>query len=271
LSKIELFYREYGGGDKTLVILHGLLGSSQNWQRAAKVLGRKYHVLAVDQRNHGSSPHTASHTFADLREDIEHFFDQRRLRKAYLLGHSMGGMAAMEFAFHSPERIAGLVIEDIAPRAYQSSSGHILETLCAVDLSAVTSRQQAEAILAEKIKSRRTRQFLLTNLARHDGHSFSWKVNLPVLQSFQRDMASYEPPLTASFAGEALFIGGELSDYRLDHDHDVILRYFPNSHLLMIPNAGHWVHFEALEPFTDAIVRFIDRGLVGLIEGIAFK
>lgn len=257
----ELFFREYGRGDNVLVILHGLLGSSQNWQRAAQVLEKKYRVLVVDHRNHGQSPQTATHTFADLREDIRHFFDRQHLDRAYLLGHSMGAMAAMEFAFYYPERLAGLIIEDMAPRAYQSSSGDILNALSAIDLSKMTSRHEIDAMLAQTIKSRQTRQFLLTNLIRRDDHSFSWKANLPALQHFQREMATYEPPLSAIFTGETLFLGGELSDYRIDHDQDVILRHFPNSKLIMIPNAGHWIHFEALEQFTGAITRFIDVGL----------
>jgi pimeloyl-ACP methyl ester carboxylesterase len=256
-NRINLFFREYGRGAPTLVILHGLLGSSQNWQRAAKIFAEKCRVLAADQRNHGNSPHTATHSFADLREDIKHFFEQQRLDKAYLLGHSMGGLAAMEFAFHYSERLAGLIVEDIAPRPYRSSSGDILRALGAVDLRTVTSREEAEAMLARDIKSPRTRQFLLTNLVRRDDRTFAWKANLPVLQAFQEEMTTYEPPLTASYSGATLFIGGELSDYRLDHDHDVILRHFPNSKLVMIPNAGHWIHFEAVEAFTEAVMRFM--------------
>jgi len=256
MSKLNFFFREYGNDGPALVILHGLLGSSQNWQRAAKEFEKKFRVLVVDQRNHGHSPHTETHTFADLREDIKHFFDERRLEKACLLGHSMGGMVAMEFAFHYPERLSSLVIEDIAPRAYQSSSSDILRALCAVDLNAVASREQVDARLAQDIKSARTRQFLLTNLIRREDNTLAWKANLPVLQAFQTEMAVYEPPLGASYSGKTLFIGGEKSDYRIDHDHDVILRHFPNSELKMIPNAGHWIHFEALEAFTEAVMNF---------------
>jgi pimeloyl-ACP methyl ester carboxylesterase len=98
---------------------------------------------------------------------------------------------------------------------------------------------------------------LLTNLVRRGDGAFAWKANLPVLQAFQKEMATYEPPLAASYSGATLFMGGELSDYRLDHDHDLILRHFPNSNLAMIPNAGHWIHFEAVEAFTEAVMRFM--------------
>jgi pimeloyl-ACP methyl ester carboxylesterase len=258
LNNFNLFFRSYGHLEPTLVILHGLLGSSQNWQRVAKALQKMYRVLVVDQRNHGNSPHTETHTFADLREDVKHFFDQQRLDQAYLLGHSMGGMAAMEFAFHYPERLAGLIVADIAPRAYQSSSGDVLRALCAIDLSSVTSREQVDRMLAKDIKSSMTRQFLLTNLVRRDDDTFAWKANLPVLQESQKEMATYEPELAASYSGKTLFIGGGRSEYHLDHDHDVILRHFPNSELMMIANAGHWIHFEALEAFTKAVIKFMN-------------
>ncbi|MCG3121221.1 MAG: Esterase YbfF [bacterium] len=257
MRHLNLFFREYGHHAPTLVILHGLLGSSQNWQRAAKALAATCRVLVVDQRNHGSSPHTDTHALRDLREDIKHFFDQQRLTQAYLLGHSMGGMAAMEFAFHYPERLAGLIIEDIAPRPYQSSSSDILRLLSAIDLDTVTTREQVEALLARDLKSARTRQFLLTNLVRRENGTLAWKANLPVLQVAQPEFAGYEPPLAARHAGKTLFLGGELSEYHLDHDHDLILRHFPHSELVMIPGAGHWIHFEALEAFTAAVQKFI--------------
>jgi len=256
MNKLHLSFREYGSGGPALVILHGLLGSSQNWQRAAKALEKYFRVFAVDQRNHGSSPHTASHTCADLREDVKHFFDEQSLEKACLLGHSMGGVAAMEFAFHYPERLSDLIIADMAPRAYQSSSGDILRALSHVDLQAVTSREQVDFMLQQDIKSATTRRFLLTNLVRRADNAFAWKVNLPVLQTFQNELAAYEPPLSASYAGKTLFLGGALSDYRLDRDHDLIRRHFPNSELQMIPRAGHWIHFEALEAFANAVINF---------------
>ncbi|MGH7491489.1 MAG: alpha/beta fold hydrolase [bacterium] len=260
MTGLSLHFREFGRGDKTLVILHGLLGSSQNWQRAAKILGEKYRVLVVDQRNHGESPHTPTHTLDDLREDMRDFFEQQNLASAYLLGHSMGGMAAMEFAFHYPDRLQGLIIEDIAPRGYRSSSVEILAALSELDLSALTSRQQAEAQLEPRIPGAMERQFVLTNLARKEDGSYYWRANLPALQAYNNESPKYEPPVHARYDGESLFIGGASSEYRLAHDHHLLLQHFPNSHLEMIPNAGHWIHFEAVEAFTTLVRRFIDSG-----------
>ncbi len=261
MHNLRLHAREYGHGDKTLVILHGLLGSSQNWQRVANVLGEKHRVLVVDQRNHGQSPHTPTHTLEDLREDVKAFFDQQQLARAYLLGHSMGGMAAMEFAWHYPERLHGLIIEDIAPRGYRSSSEEILPAMAGLDLPRITSRQQADELLSKKIAIPMVRQFVLTNLVRREDGSYHWRVNLPVLQAYQQEAAAYHPPLPARHDGETLFLGGANSEYRLDHDQDLLLQHFPHSQLEMIPHAGHWIHFEAVEPFVAAVQRFVDQGL----------
>lgn len=258
---IELAFREYGRGSKILVILHGLLGSSQNWQRAAKVFAGKYRVLVIDLRNHGDSPHTPTHSFAEMREDVKGFFDRQHLEQAHLLGHSMGGGVAMEFAFHYPHRLSGLIIEDIAPRAYPNDSGEILQTLAEIDLTGISSRQQVDEQLAKKINSPVTRQFLLTNLFRKEDNSFSWRVNLPALLDFRRELSTYAPQEHTRYDGEALFIGGERSAYRIDQDRNLIVRHFPNSRLAMIPNAGHWLHFEALQAFTDMVVRFMEDGV----------
>lgn len=261
MSPLTLAFREYGQGKKILVILHGLLGSSQNWQRVAKSLSAKYRILAVDLRNHGESPHTPEHSFAALREDLKIFFDQHNLEAAYVLGHSMGGVAAMEFAFHYPERLHGLIIEDIAPRAYRSSSAGILEALGELPLAQFSTRQQVDEALSKRLANTTTRQFVLTNLVRNEDNSFGWRVNLPALLAFQTEMAAYEPPAHARFEGQTLFIGGENSDYHLDHDHALILSHFPNSKLTMIPNAGHWIHFEAMEEFNKRVEQFLDHGL----------
>ncbi len=261
MPALNLHFRAYGKGDKTLVILHGVLGASQNWQRVAQALAASYRVLVVDQRNHGNSPHAPTHTLADLREDVKTFFDQQELAQAYLLGHSMGGMAAMEFAFHYPERLRGLIIEDIAPRAYRSSSVDILAALESLDLRALTSRQQADAELAKAIPNEVVRQFVLTNLVRDSEGAWRWRINLEALKTYQHDVENYEAPLHARYEGETLFLGGAESEFHLDHQHDLILRHFPNSRLEMIPEAGHWLHFEVWEKFVALVRRFADQGL----------
>ncbi|NUO82756.1 alpha/beta fold hydrolase [candidate division KSB1 bacterium] len=266
MPQLQLHFREYGQGDKVLVILHGVLGASQNWQRVAKVLGENYRVLVVDQRNHGSSPHTPAHTIDDLREDLFAFFEQHGLEQAFVLGHSMGGIAAMEFAFHYPERLRGLMIEDIAPRAYRSTSVDIIAALAQLDLRRLTARQQAEEELRSTIPNAVVRQFVLTNLVRSASGEWQWRMNISALATYQHELAHYEAPRHARYTGETLFLGGARSEFHIDQHHDLILQHFPNSHLEMIPNAGHWLHFEVWEVFVAHVRNFLEHGLRGLVH-----
>jgi pimeloyl-ACP methyl ester carboxylesterase len=256
---LQLNFREYGQGEHTLVILHGVLGAAQNWQRVVKALGESMRVLTFDQRNHGSSPHTSTHTIDDLREDLKDFFEQQKLAAAFVLGHSMGGMAAMEFAFHYPEHVRGLIIEDIAPRAYRSSSVEIIAALAQLDLKNLASRQQADEELARLIPNEVVRQFVLTNLVRNAGGAWQWRMNLAALATYQHALATYEAPLHARFEGKTLFLGGARSEFQIDHSHDLILHHFPNSRIEMIPEAGHWLHFEKWELFVERVRSFIEE------------
>ncbi len=265
MAALQLNFREYGRGEKTLVILHGVLGAGQNWQRVAKALGETMRVLVVDQRNHGNSPHTATHTIEDLREDIKDFFEHQNLAQAYVLGHSMGGMAAMEFAFHCPERVQGLIVEDIAPRSYRSSSVDIIAALAHLDLKTLASRQHADEELAKLIPNETVRQFVLTNLVRDADGAWQWRMNMAALATYQHALASYEAPVHARFEGETLFLGGARSEFHLDHYHDLIFYHFPNSHLEMIPEAGHWLHFEKWELFVALVRRFVKHGLAFVV------
>lgn len=261
MNPVSLNFRSYGHGEKTLVILHGVLGASQNWQRVAKALSDQYRVLAVDQRNHGDSPHTPAHTVEAMREDLKYFFEQRQLPRACVLGHSMGGMAAMEFAFHYPEFLHGLIVEDIAPRPYRSTSVGLLAALAQLDLNRINSRQDADEALARMIPNETVRQFVLTNLARGENGGWRWRMNIEALQSYQHDLAHYAAPLHARYEGEALFIGGGRSEFHIDHHHGLILQHFPNSRLEMMPEAGHWLHFEKWEAFVAMVRKFLEGGL----------
>src|SRR5690606_9374454 len=102
-----------------LVILHGLLGSSRNWQTAGKDLAERFHVAALDLRNHGSSPHADEMSYAAMMADVLAWMDARGLGRVTLLGHSMGRILAMLLACRHPERIERLIVVDIAPKDYR--------------------------------------------------------------------------------------------------------------------------------------------------------
>jgi pimeloyl-ACP methyl ester carboxylesterase len=162
-NTISLNYKDYGSGSP-LIILHGLFGSLDNWFSLAKAFADQHHVYLVDQRNHGQSPHTDSHTYADMANDMWEFFQTHELTNAILIGHSMGGKTAMRFAAEHPERLAKLVVVDMGVKFYPVHHDLIIRAMQAVDLPSIASRNAAEEELGRYITENDTLQFLLKNI-----------------------------------------------------------------------------------------------------------
>ena len=260
-----LHYLEQGPADgPTLVILHGLFGTLDNWQTLARRWSSEagLRVISADLRNHGRSFHDATHTYELMAQDVRELFDHLRLgADTTLLGHSMGGKAAMRFALDFPDRLARLIVVDIAPRV--SDMAHqddIVAGLQAVDFTQCQGRQEADDALAKHIKSFGVRQFLLKNLYRTDDNSFAWRINLPVLTA---EMAAIGAEITAAtpFQKPALFIRGGKSDYIGPDDKLTgIPALFPNSQVATVVDAGHWVHAEKPDEVYGLVEKFVEAG-----------
>lgn len=254
---MKLFYREYGQG-QPMIILHGLMGSSDNWLPQAKMLGEHYHVWVVDQRNHGQSPHSNEFNYKVLSEDILNFIQEHRIENPVIIGHSMGGKAAMNFALAHPGKLDKLIVVDIAPKAYDVRHDHIVEGLKAVPINTVQSRQEANDALAPHISSEAVRQFLLKNLMRKPEGGFGWRINLPVIDQ-SLEMISGGLVNEGIFEKKTLFIRGNKSDYILDNDREAIKKIFPNSTLVTM-ETGHWVQAEKPEEFVQVVLSFLNAG-----------
>jgi esterase len=257
---VRLHFREYGKGDP-LVILHGLCGSLDNWHTVSRRLAARFHVLAVDQRNHGQSPHHEEMGYARMAEDLSEFFGEQSIAKAPVMGHSMGGKTAMQFAFDFPDKISRLIVVDMAPRAYEPVHRQALEALLAVDLASCPTRQDVETAMAAAIPEPAVRQFLLKNLARSSG-GFRWKLNLPnILQNYSllhAAIGSSRPSVTP-----ALFIRGGRSDFVQAQDVAAIRRCFPRAQLCTIEAAGHWVQADAPEALAACVEQFLKPAAAG--------
>lgn len=258
---MNLNFRQHSDKGEPLVILHGLFGSLKNWNRQARLLAENFRVFTLDLRNHGSSPHTDDMDYALMAEDVIEFLDKIEINQGYILGHSMGGKVAMQMAMSNAERISKLVVVDIAPIAYGDDRGDhddVFEGLGAVDPSALTSRNEANEILAESIPEAGVRQFLLTNLE-HDNPGFRWRFNLPALkanyENLRGNISANKP-----FERETLFIKGALSNYIDEDDKDDILALFPNAKVKTIMEAGHWVHAEKPDLFAKLVRDFLLEG-----------
>jgi pimeloyl-ACP methyl ester carboxylesterase len=249
-----LRYKSFGEG-KPLLILHGFLGSLDNWQSVAKELAASYQVFILDIRNHGKSFHDPKHDYASMVVDVRYFIDQLGLSEVSLIGHSMGGKIAMSFALKYPLLVSNLIVVDIAPKIYQPGHEDILHALSKVNPKELKSRQEALEIISTYIYDPSVVQFLLKNLDRLGDGSFGWKMNLPVLIDQYKEMLDF--PSKGSFNGPTLFLKGAKSDYILPSDEPIIHQYFPKAKIVSIKNAGHWVHAENPANFISEISIFL--------------
>lgn len=253
---MKLHYRETGEG-RPFVILHGLFGNSDNWQTHGKRLSEYYRVIMVDLRNHGHSDWSDDFSYELMVSDVKELFDELGLRDAILLGHSMGGKAAMIVAQKYPELLDKLIIVDIGIKSYPPHHQHILEALNTLDLSKIDNRSQADEHLSKYIDSVGVRQFLLKNIYWIEKGKMAWRMNVPVLER-EMDIILSEIEHQECFV-QTLFIRGGLSEYILDEDIPAIEDVFPDSEFVTIENAGHWVHAEQPDAFMDAVLGFCLR------------
>jgi esterase len=244
-------------GKKTLVILHGLLGSLDNWQAFARHASAKYRVITVDQRNHGKSFHSDVFNYSAMVEDLNNLFIELKIEKAHVLGHSMGGKTVMNFALAHPTKVLSMISADMAPREYSPHHQTIFNALQALDLSTITSRNEADEILSKQIDNLGVRLFLLKNLDRiEDG--FKWKMNLDVIVANYEEVIK-EVEYSKPFLGNALFLGGENSDYIQSSDAMSIFEAFPNADIDYVSNAGHWLHAENPVEFSEKVLEWLNN------------
>lgn len=252
---MNLHYRKIGEG-KPIVILHGLFGSGDNWLNIAKKFSEQYSVYLPDMRNHGQSPHSNDMNYDLMAEDIFEFINTHFLKDIILIGHSMGGKIAMTFANLHPETINKLIIVDVAPKIYNHSNKELIEAMCSLDLLSVKSRDDADKFLSEKITDKTIRLFLLKNLYRKDDMSFGWRINL---DSIYKNIKTIEGNENNSvYNNPTLFLQGSESKYITENDYPLIKKLFPNSLIIKIEKAGHWIHADKPENVFTAIKDFIE-------------
>ena len=254
---MKLFVRRFGQGNP-VIILHGLLGVSDNWVTFGRRLGADFGVFIPDLRNHGQSPHSEIFNFSILVNDLHEMIEAYGLLNVALIGHSLGGKTAMEFAFRYPDLLLKMVIVDIAPRIYPPDHGHagLIRAMMDVDLSQIHSRSEVEIQLEKKIPDQRLRQFLLKNLYWRDKDRLAWRPDLPVLLESLFSVIGNITSFT-EFTKPVLFVRGGLSDYLLDSDIPGIKKQFPRASVKTIAEASHWVHADAPGKFYDLVHDFL--------------
>ncbi len=256
---MELHFREMGQGNP-LLILHGLFGSSDNWLTIAKQLATSYRVFIIDQRNHGQSPQSDTWNYTVMAQDIEDFCIQHQLNEIFIAGHSMGGKTVMKMAELFPQRIKKMMVIDIAPRYYPVHHHQILKALKSIDFEVINTRKQAEEVLQSIIEDMGTRQFLLKNIYWIAENKLAWRFNLEVIANNIQIVGEATPDNVSTICEiPVCFVKGEKSDYIKKEDELLILNQYPNSEIITIANAGHWVHAEKPVDLMNEMIKFMNK------------
>ena len=237
-----------------LLIVHGLFGSARNWRALAKHYARNRLVLVVDMRNHGDSFWDESHSYPDMAQDLAEVIVANG-GKADVLGHSMGGKAAMVLALSHPELLRRLIVADIAPVGYAHSQIDNIEVMRGIALDQVTRRSEADTQMAAQISDAGVRAFLLQSLILSPERN-RWALNLDALAANMAAIIGF-PEVSGVFSGPTHFVYGTASDYVLAAYHDTIRTLFPLADFHGIDGAGHWLHAEKPRPFmalTDGLL-----------------
>ncbi|RNI30234.1 alpha/beta fold hydrolase [Rufibacter immobilis] len=253
---MELNYKQQGQG-QPLLILHGLFGTLDNWQTLGRQFAETFNVYLLDLRNHGRSPHSQEFSYQLMTDDLLEFIEQHQLQDAMIIGHSMGGKVAMNFALQHPDKLAKLLVADIAPKAYPPHHDEIIAGFRSIDLNSLQSRQEADAQLAQKVDDVGTRLFLLKNLYRTDDNSFAWRLNLDAIeQNLDKILGNIESD--TPFTKPTLFLRGGNSRYiKPEQDMAQIQALFPGAAIETIENAGHWLHAEQPQEFYQRTMAFL--------------
>ena len=234
-----------------LLIVHGLYGSARNWGVISKRLSDEREIFAIDQRNHGDSQWCETQSYFDMAGDLQEFLEH--FGSMAVLGHSMGGKAAMVLSILKPSLVEKLVIADIAPVSYFHDNTQYIRAMKNVRLDKLATRADAIIQLAESVPEPELRSFFAQSI---DLKNKRWKLNLDVLESEMEKIISF-PQLSGKFEKVSLFLSGALSNYLQITHRPTIKKLFPRAKFAKIPNAGHWLHAEKPREFEAAVRTFL--------------
>jgi pimeloyl-ACP methyl ester carboxylesterase len=251
---MNLNFKKIGEGEP-LVILHGLFGSLDNWLTLAKKLGENFEVFLVDARNHGKSPHNEEFNYDVMADDLYEFLMQHNIIDPIILGHSMGGKTAMQFAMNYPTKLTKLIVADIAPKAYPVHHNSIIDGMKSLNFKVLKTRKEADLKLSEHIHDISTRQFILKNLYWVAPEKLAWRFNLNVIE---RDIEIIGEGLQNihPFEKPTLFLRGVKSNYITEKDYQPIADIFTESSIKSM-DSGHWIHAEKPQEFLSILTAFL--------------
>ena len=245
-----------GESSRTLIILHGLFGSLDNWFAIGKELSSNFQVHLVDLRNHGKSFHSSEYNYQLMSKDLYHYIQFYQIHKPTIIGHSMGGKVAMLFSINYSAIMSNLIVIDIAPKQYKNEHKTIINALGEISKIKLESRKKAEEILSVHRIAQHKAQFLLKNLFWNKHQNLVFRFNLNVIKSSIKALLDF-PSEFDTVKVKTHFIRGENSNYITEEDYKYIREKFSNSTLIDIFDAGHWVHFDQKQKIIDTIKQIL--------------
>ncbi|PRD47852.1 alpha/beta hydrolase [Sphingobacterium haloxyli] len=239
-----------------LLVMHGLFGMSDNWGSFGREFGEQRSIHLLDLRNHGQSFHSEDMSLAAMVDDLEAYVQHYGLQEVDILGHSLGGKVAMQYAISKSTNIRKLIIADIAPKAYPPHHEKIIEALQAVKINELSNRKEVEEQLRQYIDETGVIQFLLKNVYIKEDRTLDWRFNLKTLTDKYAEFITVGVE-AGVYDGETLFLAGEKSNYISEADYPMIKEMFPHSAIQTVPKAGHWVQAENPKAFSELVTQFL--------------
>lgn len=243
------------GAGQSVVLLHGLFGQARNFGQIQRALAQRWRAIALDLRNHGTSPHAPDMRYATQAGDVLETLEALQALPAVLVGHSMGGKVAMRAALMRPEAVARLLVCDIAPVVYPPRNHAAVAALAAIPLHEGLTRAAADAALAEAVPEPAVRAFLLQNL--RFGAPPRWRIGLAEIAAALADIEGWDAPAGATYPGRTLFVAGASSTYIAAEHRPVIRALFPQARFVTVKHAGHWVHADNPAGFLAVLEAFL--------------
>jgi esterase len=243
------------GDGPPVVLLHGLFGAARNFGATQRAIAPRFRVISLDMRNHGDSPHASDMRYPTLAADVRETLQALGIATAAIIGHSMGGKAAMAMALRWPQMVGRLLVSDIAPVAYEHGNTAFTSAMRLVPLTPGLTRREADAALAEAVPDQALRAFLLQNLRL--GAQPGWRIGLDEIAAAVPDLEGWTE-LPGLYPGPSLFVTGANSTYVLPEHRPAIRTRFPAARFVAIKNAGHWVHADNPAGFLSVVEAFLD-------------